>query len=124
MVFYDVEDDVSSPRGEIPVTKEPGSHHDGAPGMVRALPQRVGLVQPDIMQERREAQDLCVVLEPLCFRKLLGQSVNPETMGVAPDWVRPCPGYERLHLFDYPPHPWDSSGDCPSTRIARRFGRQ
>ena len=65
MVLYGVEDDAGSVRGEVPVAQHSGGDCHGAPGVIRALPPRVGPVQPYVVQQSREAQYLRVIGDPL-----------------------------------------------------------
>src|SRR5918998_4231361 len=100
VVFYGVKDDPRRLWRKIPVAKELRSDRNRAAGVVRTLPQRIGFIQTNVVQERGEAQNLGIVVEPLRFRQLLGQSEHPKTMDVAPDRVRPGPCNEGLYFLD------------------------
>ena len=86
-------------RGEVPVLEETLGDVRRTLGMVRSLAERVGLVEPDVVQKGGDAQDLPVVVDALRPRQLLGERVHPQAVGVAPDGVGPHPGDERLDLL-------------------------
>lgn len=112
MVLYGVEDHAGGLRGEIAVAQHPGSHRHRTPDVVGALSQRVGPIKPDVVQEGREAQYLCVVVEPLLAGELLCQGVHPQAVGVAPDRVCTRPRNECLYLLDDYPHRYGSVADA------------
>jgi hypothetical protein len=62
VVLDGVEDNARGLRGKVAVAQHPRGHRHGAPGVVGTLPHRVGAVQPDVMQECREAQYLLIVV--------------------------------------------------------------
>jgi hypothetical protein len=100
VVLDGVEDDASGVRGEVSIAQHPRGHRHGAPGVIGTLPHRVGAVQPDVMQEGREAQDLPIVVQTFRTGQLLGEVEDPQAVSVAPDRVRPRPGDQRLYLLD------------------------
>ena len=62
--------------------------------------------------------DVIPVNPGLAGQELLGKRVYPQTVGVAPDWVRPRPGDERLYLLDDYSH---RPASVPADRIPPPF---
>src|SRR5215204_1074157 len=96
-------------RGKIPVLEDAACHQRRALRVVGRLPQGVGLVEPDVVQQGRRPQYLYVVGDILGGCELLGQRVDPQAVGVPVNGVRPDPGDESLYLFDHRLHSWESS---------------
>ena len=96
-------------RGEVSVVQDAPGDRSRPLRVVRRFPPRVHLVQADVVQERRDAQDLRVVGDTLRGGQLLCQGVDPHAVAVAPDRVRPDPRDERIDLFDQGLHLSESS---------------
>src|ERR687889_2700812 len=65
MVFDRLYDRLARLRGEIPVLEDTAGHHRRPLGVVRRLPQSVGLVEPNVVQQGGCAQNLHVVGDSL-----------------------------------------------------------
>src|SRR5215210_3644552 len=109
VAFDRLYDRLAGLRGEVPVLEYSVGHKRRALGVVGRLPPRVGLVEPYVVQKGSRAQYLLVVGDVLHHRELLGQGVDPQTVGVPVDRMCPHPGNERLYLLHHRFHGGESS---------------